>query len=119
MSNPVDARDRLIVALDLADVPAARRLVDDLGEAVRFYKVGLSLQLADGVGELISELIRSGRKVFLDYKYYDIPETLQKAVGRAAKLGVSFLTIHGSGTLIRAAVKAKGSSDLKLFTVTV
>jgi orotidine-5'-phosphate decarboxylase len=119
MNNPVDARDRLIVALDLADVPAARRLVHDLGDTVRFYKVGLSLQLADGVGELISELIQTGRKVFLDYKYYDIPETLQKAVGRAAKLGVSFLTIHGSGTLIRAAVKAKGTSDLKLFTVTV
>jgi len=115
----IDARDRLIVALDLPDVSAARRLIDDLGEAVRFYKIGLSLQLASGVGELIDDLIKSGRKVFLDYKYYDIPETLAKAVGRAAKLGVSFLTIHGSSPIIRAAVRAKGESDLKLFTVTV
>lgn len=115
----VDARDRLIVALDLPDVPAARQLVDELGDTVTFYKVGLSLQLAAGVNDFINDLIRGGKKVFLDYKYYDIPETVAKAVGRAAKLGVSFLTIHGSRAMIRAAVQAKGDSQLKLFTVTV
>ena len=115
----VDARDRLIVALDLPDVPTARRLVDELGDTVTFYKVGLSLQLAAGVNDFIDDLIRGGKKVFLDYKYYDIPETIAKAVGRAAKLGVSFLTIHGSSAIIRSAVQAKGDSDLKLFTVTV
>ncbi len=67
----------------------------------------------------IRSLIADGKKVFLDYKYYDISETLRKAVGRAAGLGVSFLTIHGPSNLIRAAVEAKGSSAMKLFTVTV
>jgi len=84
-----------------------------------FFKVGLVMQLAEGVGGFIQELIDSGNRVFLDYKYYDIDATLSSAVERAAKLGVSFLTIHGTTRLIRAAVKGKGDSGLKLFTVTV
>ena len=95
-------------------------MVDKLDGVVDFFKIGLALQLADGVGELISSLIRSnGKRVFLDYKYYDISETLKKSVARAADLGVSFLTIHGSSVLIKAAVEGRGSSNLKLFTVTV
>ena len=67
----------------------------------------------------IRSLIAQGKKVFLDYKYYDIAETLKKAVSRAASLGVSFLTIHGSSGLIRGAVSGRGETGLKLFTVTV
>ena len=70
-----------------------------------------------GIG--VRELIADGKRVFLDYKYYDIAETLKKAVAQAAKLGVFFLTIHGSSSLIRGAVAGKGTSNLKLFTVTV
>jgi orotidine-5'-phosphate decarboxylase len=117
--NSIQAKDRLIVALDLPDVGAARRMVEKLEGVVTFFKVGLSLQLAPGVEELIQSLIASGKKVFLDYKYYDVPETLKKAVSQAARLGVYFLTIHGSGNLIRAAVKGKNGSALKLLTVTV
>ncbi len=84
-----------------------------------FFKVGLSLQLAPGVEGLIQSLLDSHKKLFLDYKYYDIPETLTKAVSQAAQRGVTFLTIHGSGSLIRAAVKGRGESGMKLFTVTV
>ncbi len=115
----LQAKDRLIVALDLESVADAERLVESLGDAVSFYKVGLVMQLAEGTDAFIRRLIAQGKKVFLDYKYYDVPETLRKAVSRAAGIGVSFLTIHGSGNLIRAAVAAKGASDLKLFTVTV
>src|SRR2546428_7132920 len=97
---PINARDRLIVALDLADTPEARDMVRDLEGVVDFFKIGLVLQLAHGVEELILSLIKEGKKVFLDYKYYDVPETLKKAISRAAKLGVSFLTIHGSSELI-------------------
>jgi len=64
-------------------------------------------------------LLVDGKQVFLDYKYCDIAETLQKAVSRAAALGVSFLTIHGSSGLIRGAVAGRADSGLKLFTVTV
>jgi orotidine-5'-phosphate decarboxylase len=77
------------------------------------------MQMAEGVEQFIRSLIANGKKVFLDYKYYDVPATLEKAVSRAAGLGVSFLTIHGPGKLIQAAVRAKEGSDLKLFTVTV
>ena len=118
-TSHIDARQRLILALDLADTEAARRMVSDLEGVVDFFKIGLTLQLASGVQDLISSLIGEGKRVFLDYKYYDVPETLRKAVSRAARLGVSFLTIHGSGELIRAAVESKGQSKLKLFAVTV
>lgn len=117
--NRIDAKDRLIVALDLRDVDEARHTVELLGETVSFYKVGLTLQLAPGVEGLIHELISRGKKVFLDYKYYDVQETLRKAVSQAARLGVSFLTVHGTGDLLKAAVSGKGNSDLKLFMVTV
>lgn len=115
----IDAHERLIVALDLPTVEDARALVDELDGIVGFFKIGLILQLAPGVQNFIESLIRGGKKVFLDYKYYDIPETMKKAVARAAKLGVSFLTIHGSGKLIRSATEGRGDSSLKLFTVTV
>lgn len=117
--NPVNAHDRLIVALDLAGVDEARDMVKQLEGVVDFFKVGLTLQLASGTQDLIEDLIESGKKVFLDYKYYDIAETLRKTVSRAAKLGVSFLTVHGPSVLIRAAVEGRGDSPLKLFTVTV
>lgn len=115
----IDASERLIVALDLPNAAAARGMVQVLEGAVTFYKIGLSLQLAAGVDDLLRGLIRDGKKVFLDYKYYDVPETLKKAVARAAETGASFLTIHGSSNLIRGAVEGRGTSPLKLFTVTV
>jgi len=120
MQTPgIDAQERLILALDLPSIDHARDMVAALEGAVHFYKIGLALQLAPGVEEFIRLLIREGKKVFLDYKYYDIGETLKKAVSRAAGLGVSFLTVHGPSALIRSAVEGRGQSDLKLFTVTV
>src|SRR5215467_13314931 len=110
----IDARERLIVALDVRNVEDARKIVRTLDGVVSFYKVGLVLQLAAGVEEFVRELIANGKRVFLDYKYYDIAETLKKAVGRAAQLGVSFLTIHGPSTLIKGAVEGRGNSPLKL-----
>jgi orotidine-5'-phosphate decarboxylase len=115
----IDARERLILALDLPDVATARQVVSRLERHVDFFKVGLSLQLAVGVEGLIQSLLNSRKKLFLDYKYYDIPETLTKAVSQAARRGVTFLTIHGSSSLIKAAVKGRGESGMKLFTVTV
>lgn len=115
----IDAKERLIVALDLPGIEEAREMVRNLEAVVSFFKIGLALQLAPGVEDFIQSLIREGKRVFLDYKYYDVPETLRKAVARAATLGVSFLTVHGPGTLIKAAVQGRGNSSLKLFTVTV
>jgi orotidine-5'-phosphate decarboxylase len=115
----INAKERLIVALDLDSIPAAEKMVADLEHAVSFFKVGLVLQMAPGAERLIKNLIGSGKQVFLDYKYYDIGETIKKAVARVVDLGVSFLTIHGTSSVIKAAVAGKGNSALKLFTVTV
>jgi orotidine-5'-phosphate decarboxylase len=115
----IEARERLIIALDLPDIATANAMAEKLDESVDFYKVGLSLQLAVGVENLIQSLLGRGKKLFLDYKYYDIPETLTKAVSQAAQRGVTFLTVHGSSDLIKAAVKGRGASGMKLFTVTV
>ena len=120
MQTPnIDARERLIVALDVDTIPDAQKMVESLEGVVGFFKVGLSLQLAPGVEDLIRSLIERRKRVFLDYKYYDIAATLKRAVSMAASLGVSFLTIHGSSALIRGAVEGRGKSGLKLFTVTV
>ena len=115
----INAKERLIVALDLESVEAAGRMVETLNGVVEFYKIGLTLQLAPGVEELIWGVIRSEKRVFLDYKYYDIAATMTKAVARAVELGVSFLTVHGATQTIQGAVKGRGSSHLKIFAVTV
>ena len=120
MQTPkIDAEGRLIVALDLPDIAASRKMVEALDGVASFYKIGLTLQLAAGVEEFVRDLIQAKKPVFLDYKYYDVPETLKKAVARASQLGVTFLTIHGPANLIRGAVEGRGNSGLKLFTVTV
>jgi orotidine-5'-phosphate decarboxylase len=94
-------------------------MVRDLEGIVDFFKVGITLQIALGASDFISELIDGHKRVFLDHKYYDIPESMEIAVERAAKIGVSFLTIHGTRNLIQAAVKGRQGTNLKLFNVTV
>jgi len=115
----IDARERLILALDLPNAAAARDMVRALDGVVSFHKIGLTLQLAPGAEDLIRSTIAEGKKVFLDYKYYDIAATMKKAVARAAELGVSFLTVHGSTNVIQGAVQGRGTNPLKLFAVTV
>jgi len=115
----IEAKERLIVALDLESAEQARATADALDGLVEFFKIGLTLQLAPGIEKLIRDLIQRKKKVFLDYKYYDIAATLTKAVSRAVDLGVSFLTVHGTSECIRGAMKGRGSSDLKIFIVTV
>ncbi|MEO8097744.1 MAG: orotidine-5'-phosphate decarboxylase [Acidobacteriota bacterium] len=117
---PTDqAKEKLIVALDLESVDYARRIVKELDGVVDFFKIGLVLQLAPGCQAFIEELIKQGKRVFLDYKFHDIPETVRLAVERASDLGVSFLTIHGSSKVMKAAVAGRKNPKLKLFTVTV
>jgi orotidine-5'-phosphate decarboxylase len=119
-NSAVSARDRLIVALDLESADRARAMVEALEGVVDFFKIGLVLQLAPGVEELVRYLIKDRHKrVFLDYKYYDIAPTLTKAVSRAVDLGVSFLTVHGTSECIEGAMRGRGSSALKIFIVTV
>ena len=110
--------NRIIIALDVESAGAAREVVDRLGDSVSFYKVGMELYAAGGM-EFVRELAARGKQVFLDMKFYDIGETVKRAVAQVAKTGVSFLTVHGSGAVMRAAVEGRGDSPLKLLAVTV
>jgi orotidine-5'-phosphate decarboxylase len=114
-----EMRERLIVALDVPDAKAAQRLIQRIGDAAVFYKVGLQLFTSEGP-QFVAELARSGRKVFLDLKLHDIPNTVAHAIQAVNGLGVSMLTVHGSGgiEMLRAAVAAAGS-QLALLAVTV
>jgi hypothetical protein len=112
------AGNPIIVALDVESAAEARELVARLGSHVTFYKVGMELYAAAGM-EVVRELLAQGKEVFLDPKFYDIPETVKRAVAQVAKTGVRFLTIHGSASIMRAAVEGRGSSSLKLLAVTV
>jgi orotidine-5'-phosphate decarboxylase len=104
--------------LDVESADQARSLVSRLGDSVSFYKVGMELYAAAGA-ELVRELTGGGRRVFLDMKFYDIGETVKRAVAAVARTGVTFLTVHGSGAVMRAAVDGRGDSALKLLAVTV
>ena len=114
----IPARERLIFALDVPEVEAAWGLVERLGDAVAFYKVGLELAMTGGAFELVDRLVARGSKVFLDLKLFDIPETVARAVERLAGRGVTFTTVHGNQRMMEAAARAKGR-DLKVLAVTV
>ncbi|MBZ5614312.1 MAG: orotidine-5'-phosphate decarboxylase [Acidobacteriia bacterium] len=118
----MDPRHRLIVALDVSTAATARKIVAAVGDCAHAYKVGMQLYTAEGPA-VVRELVGSGRRVFLDLKYHDIPNTVAAAVREAAQLGVSMLTVHasGGGRMLRAAVEAAQASkpDLLLLAVTV
>lgn len=109
---------RIIVALDVATPAEAIDLVDRLGDSVSFYKVGMELYAAAGMG-LARELLSGGKRVFLDLKFHDIGETVRRAVAVVAQSGVHLLTVHAVGQVVRAAVEGRGDSPLKLLGVTV
>lgn len=108
----------IIVALDVDSAVEARVLVARIGPHVDFYKIGMELYAAAGM-EFVHELLSGGKRVFLDMKFYDIGETVKRAVAQVARTGVSFLTVHGSSAVMRAAVEGRGDSPLKLLAVTV
>ena len=108
----------VIVALDLESGTEARALIAALGDSASFYKVGLELYTSTGV-EFVRELKAQGHRVFLDLKLYDIGETVMRAVAQVVRLGVDFLTIHGSNAVMQAAVAGKGDAPLQLLAVTV
>lgn len=115
-----DPRQRLIVALDVSSAAAAQKIVAAVGDSVLTYKVGMQLFTAEGPG-IIRELVSSGKRVFLDLKYHDIPTTVAKAVAEAAKLGVNMLTVHssGGGSMLRAATDAARSINPALIVLGV
>jgi orotidine-5'-phosphate decarboxylase len=115
-----DPREKLIVALDVSSAAAAQRIVAAVGDSALTYKVGMQLYTAEGPG-VVRDLVASRKRVFLDLKYHDIPNTVGSAVQEAAKLGVSMLTVHaaGSGRMLRAAVEAAGAVNPSLLVLGV
>ncbi|PWU05009.1 MAG: orotidine-5'-phosphate decarboxylase [Terriglobia bacterium] len=108
----------IIVALDFESASEAEALVARLGNRVNFYKVGMELYASAGMA-FVRRLRDQGKDVFLDLKFYDIPETVRRAVCRVVPSGARFLTVHGSNTVMEAAAEARGASNLKLLAVTV
>ena len=112
-------RERLIVALDAADVAEAERWVEALGESVVFYKVGMELIYGGEGLALAKRLKRAGKRVFVDLKLHDIPNTVERATARLAALGADFLTVHAYPQTMRAAVAGAKGSGLALLAVSV
>jgi orotidine-5'-phosphate decarboxylase len=110
--------DRLIVGLDLPDADAARAMVETLGDAVGFYKVGLGLVPLGGL-DLARELKARGKRVFLDLKLFDIGATVTAAVRALAPLAPDFLTVHGDPPVVRAAVAGRGDAPTRILAVTI
>jgi orotidine-5'-phosphate decarboxylase len=113
----IDSRDRLIVALDVPEADDARRLVERIDDGATFYKIGMELCMAPGFFELLGWLRGHEKKVFVDLKFFDIPETVARAVSRLSEQGAQFCTIHGNQSIMQAAAKAK-SNGMKVLAVT-
>lgn len=116
--EPRDARDRLIVALDVPSPADAETLIERLGSQVSFYKIGMQLVFAGGL-PLVERLAGTGKRVFLDMKLLDIDNTVQKGVEGIARLGATLTTIHAYPQAMQAAVKGRGDSALGLLGVSV
>lgn len=116
-TKSIPPRERLIFALDVPSTEEAQQLVNKLGESVGFYKIGLELFMAGGYFELLDRLNRRGKKVFADLKFFDVPQTVKRAVARLAGRGAYFATVHGNEAMLEAACEAKG--DLRILAVTV
>lgn len=114
------SKDRLIVAVDVSSASEARRIVQTIGDAAGTYKVGKQLFTAEGP-QIVRDLVASGRKVFLDLKFHDIPNTVAGAVRSACELGVSMLTVHasGGGKMLKAAAEAAAQSPAKPLVLAV
>ena len=110
--------DRLIVALDVPNLLAGEALVEQLGDTVSFYKIGLGMLTTGGLA-LANELKANGKRVFLDMKLFDIGATVERAVEGLARFELDFLTVHGDPQVVRAAVRGRAGSGLRILAVTV
>ena len=112
----IDNKDRLIVALDVPEADRAKQLVNELGDGVSFYKIGMELMMTGDYFDLLDWLVKKDKKVFVDLKLFDVPATVSKAIKRLSNRGAYFTTIHGNQSMMEAAAAEKG--DLKVLAVT-
>jgi len=114
---PISNKERLIVALDVPTAKQAKELVETLGDSAVFYKIGLELFMSGEYFELLGWLNQHNKKIFVDLKFFDVPATVGRAVAQLNGKGVTFATIHGNDSIMRAAAENKG--DVKILAVTV
>lgn len=112
----INTRDRLIFALDVPEIDQAKNLVEELADSVSFYKIGMELMMTGHYFALLDWLVEKDKKVFVDLKLFDVPQTVAKAVKRLSQRGAYFTTVHGNQSMMEAAAAAKG--DLKILAVT-
>ncbi|GBF31679.1 orotidine 5'-phosphate decarboxylase [bacterium MnTg04] len=117
MRDGILPEQRLIFAMDVADAGRARSLAIELGDSVKFFKLGLELMMAGGYFELLDWLVARDKQVFVDLKFFDVPATVAAAVRRLNNRGITFTTVHGNQSIMEAAAEAKG--DVKILGVTV
>ena len=113
----IDVNERLIVALDFDSHDAAKSMVKQLGDSVVFYKLGLEMFMTGGYYDMVSWLVDKGKKVFVDLKFFDVPQTVGSAVRQLQGRGATFATVHGNDAILEAAVCHKG--EIKILAVTV
>ncbi|MFL2481181.1 MAG: orotidine-5'-phosphate decarboxylase [Woeseiaceae bacterium] len=117
MKKNIVNKDRLIFALDVDDCKKAKNLVEELGDSVSFYKLGLELMMTDEYFDLMSWMLKKDKKIFADLKFFDIPATVGAAVRSLKNRGASFVTVHGNQAIMESAAENKGDS-LKVMAVT-
>ena len=116
-TKPIAREERLIFPLDFSTHGEALRFVEVLGDAVRFYKLGFEILLAGNYLSLVEKLVAMRKRIFVDLKLFDVPETVRSAVKQLCDKGVTFVTVHGNEAMIRAACSEK--KDLSILGVTV
>jgi len=117
MTKSIQTNERLIVALDVPTIAEAKQLVETLGDAIVFYKIGLELFMSGEYFELLAWLNARDKKIFVDLKFFDVPATVGRAVAQLQGKGVTFATIHGNDSIMKAAAENKG--DVQILAVTV
>jgi orotidine-5'-phosphate decarboxylase len=117
-NKSIPSKDRLIFAMDVPDCERARALVDELGDSVSFYKIGLELMMTGEYFELLDWLLERDKQVFTDLKFFDIPATVGSAIRQLQNRGATFVTVHGNQSIMEAAAENKGE-HLKVLAVTL
>ncbi len=112
----INVEDRLIFALDVPEIKVAKDIVSELDESVNFYKIGMELLMTGRYFELLNWLIDNDKKVFVDLKFFDVPETVGRTIARLSDYGATFATVHGNQALMEKAVQNK--KNLKILAVT-
>jgi orotidine-5'-phosphate decarboxylase len=112
----INVEDRLIFALDVPEIKVAKDIVSELDESVNFYKIGMELLMTGKYFELLNWLIDNDKKVFVDLKFFDVPETVGRTIARLSDYGATFATVHGNQALMERAVQNK--QNLKILAVT-